>query len=448
MMAPRRSSVRLRSRLRSASSLAWRAAFWRALFSVGTVRHRSQWHRPARIGSGHRGRPDAGATVGSVTGVSLVVQKYGGTSVGDAERVRAVADHVARTRRAGDDVVVVVSAIGKTTDDLIRLADEVSEHQPEREYDMLVSAGERISMALVVMALAGLGVEGVSFTGSQAGIITDTDHTRAKIVEIRPDRLRQALAAGRVPVVAGFQGMSTDRDVTTLGRGGSDTTAVALAADLCEIYTDVTGVFSADPRVVDGARRLGRVSFEEMLEIAATGGRVLQLRAVEFSRNHGVPLHVRSSFTWEPGTWVVEEDESMEQASVTAITHDTSEAKVTITGVPDRPGVAARLFRALADRSVNVDMIVQNTSLHGTTDISFTVPKVDLVAAVATCEELREELGASGVISDADVARVSVIGAGMKSHPGVAATMFETLAADDINIDMISTSTIRISCMV
>jgi len=384
--------------------------------------------------------------------VSLVVQKYGGTSVGDAERVRAVADHVARTRRAGDDVVVVVSAMGKTTDDLIRLADEVSEHQPEREYDMLVSAGERISMALVVMALAGLGVEGVSFTGSQAGIITDTDHTRAKIVEIRPDRLRQALAAGRVPVVAGFQGMSTDRDVTTLGRGGSDTTAVALAAvldaDLCEIYTDVTGVFSADPRVVDGARRLGRVSFEEMLEIAATGGRVLQLRAVEFARNHGVPLHVRSSFTWEPGTWVVEEDESMEQAIVTAVTHDVSEAKVTVEGVPDRPGVAARLFRALADRSVNVDMIVQNTSLHGATDISFTVPKVDLGTSVEACEKLRDELGARDVVADDDVARVSLVGAGMKSHPGVTAQMFETLADEGINIDMISTSTIRISCMV
>ncbi|HMD46183.1 MAG TPA: aspartate kinase [Acidimicrobiales bacterium] len=384
--------------------------------------------------------------------MSLVVQKYGGTSVGDAERVRAVADHVARTRRAGDDVVVVVSAMGKTTDDLIRLADEVSEHQPEREYDMLVSAGERISMALVVMALAGLGVEGVSFTGSQAGIITDTDHTRAKIVEIRPDRLRQALAAGRVPVVAGFQGMSTDRDVTTLGRGGSDTTAVALAAvldaDLCEIYTDVTGVFSADPRVVDGARRLGRVSFEEMLEIAATGGRVLQLRAVEFARNHGVPLHVRSSFTWEPGTWVVEEDESMEQAIVTAVTHDVSEAKVTVEGVPDRPGVAARLFRALADRSVNVDMIVQNTSLHGATDISFTVPKVDLGTSVEACEKLRDELGARDVVADDDVARVSLVGAGMKSHPGVTAQMFETLADEGINIDMISTSTIRISCMV
>ena len=381
-----------------------------------------------------------------------MVQKFGGTSVGDADRIRAVADHVARTRRDGHDVVVVVSAMGKTTDDLIRLADQVSPVQPAREYDMLVSSGERISMSLLCMALAGLGVDAVSFTGSQAGIITDTDHTRAKIVEIRGDRLRQALDEGKVAVVAGFQGVSTDRDVTTLGRGGSDTTAVALAAVLhaeaCEIYTDVTGVFSADPRVVPTARRLARVSFEEMLEMAATGGRVLQLRSVEFARNHHVPLHVRSSFTWEPGTWVVEEEPSMEQAVVTAVTHDTSEAKVTVAGVPDRPGIAARLFRALADRSVNVDMIVQNTSLHGTTDISFTVPKVDLSTSVEVCRSLREELGAVDVTSDDDVARVSLVGAGMKSHPGVTATMFETLAGDGINIDMISTSTIRISCMV
>jgi aspartate kinase len=384
--------------------------------------------------------------------VPLLVQKFGGTSVADPERIRAVADHVARTRRSGAEVVVVVSAMGRTTDDLIRLAHEVSGRQPAREYDMLVSSGERISMALLCMALADLDIEATSFTGSQAGIITDTDHTRAKILEIRADRLREALAAGKVPVVAGFQGVSTERDVTTLGRGGSDTTAVALAAvlgaDACEIYTDVTGVFSADPRVVPDAHRLARISFDEMLEMAATGGRVLMLRSVEFARNHHVPLHVRSSFTWEPGTWVVEEDESMEQAVVTAVTHDTSEAKVTVTSVPDRPGVAARLFRALADRSVNVDMIVQNTSQHGTTDISFTVPKVDLATSVAVSGALRGELGAADVVADEDVARVSLVGAGMKSHPGVTATMFETLAKEGINIDMISTSTIRISCMV
>src|ERR1700728_5294912 len=307
--------------------------------------------------------------------MALVVQKFGGTSVGDA--------------------------------DLIRLADSVSAKQPAREYDMLVSAGERITAPALCMALAGLGVVATSFTGSQAGIITDTDHTRAKILEIRPDRLREALAAGQVPVVAGFQGVSTERDVTTLGRGGSDTTAVALAAvlgaDACEIYTDVTGVFTADPRVVPTAHRINRISFEEMLELAASGGRVLNLRAVEFARNHNVPLHVRSSFTWEPGTWVVEEEADMEEAVVTAVTHDTSEAKVTVSGVPDRPGVAARLFRALADKSINVDMIVQNTSAHGTTDISFTVPTSDLAVAVEAAQAHADELGASGVTADADV---------------------------------------------
>jgi aspartate kinase len=342
--------------------------------------------------------------------------------------------------------------MGRTTDDLIRLAGEVSASQPAREYDMLVSTGERISASLVAMALSDAGVEAASFTGSQAGIITDTDHGRAKILEIRGDRLREALAEGAVPVVAGFQGVSTDRNITTLGRGASDTTAVALAAvlgaDACEIYTDVTGVFSADPRVVTDAHRLARISFEEMLEMAATGAGVLHLRSVEFARNHHVPLHVRSSFTWEPGTWVVEEEPTMEQASVTAVTHDTSEAKVTVNGVPDRLGIAAKLFRGLAERSVNVDMIVQNTSVHDITDISFTVPKVDLATSVEVCSALSDELGASGVASDDDVARVSLVGAGMKSHPGVAALMFETLAANGVNIDMISTSTIRISCIV
>jgi aspartate kinase len=382
----------------------------------------------------------------------VVVQKFGGTSVGDADRIRAVADHIARTRREGTDVVAVVSAMGKTTDDLIHLADSVSSVQPPREYDMLVSTGERISMSLLCMALAELGVDAASFTGSQVGIITDNDHTRAKILEVKADRLREALAAGRVPVVAGFQGVSVDREITTLGRGGSDATAVALAAvlnaDACEIYTDVTGVFTADPRVVPTAHRINRISFEEMLEIAATGGRVLMLRAVEFARNHNVPLHVRSSFTWEPGTWVVEEDADMEEAVVTAVTHDTSEAKVTVSALPDHPGVAAKLFRAQADRSINIDMIVQNASANGTTDISFTVPKTDLATSVATAQATADELGARGVTSDSDVARVSLIGVGMKSHPGIAATMFETLAREEINIDMISTSTIRTSCIV
>ncbi len=382
----------------------------------------------------------------------LVVQKFGGTSVADAERIRAVADHVARSRRDGNDVVVVVSAMGKTTDELVRLAADVSATQPAREVDMLLSAGERISMALLCMALADLGVPATSFTGSQAGIVTDEVHTRAKILEVKGDRLRLTLAAGGVPVVAGFQGVSTANDVTTLGRGGSDTTAVALAAalgaDACEIYTDVPGVFTSDPRIVPEARRLPRVSFEEMLEIAATGGRVLALRSVEFARNHHVPLHVRSSFTWEPGTWVGEEDPEMEQAMVTAVTHDLSEAKVTVTRVPDRPGLAARLFRALADRNVNVDMIVQNTSTDGTTDISFTVPGADLAVSAEVATGLVPELGATGVTTDDQVARVSLIGAGMKTHPGVTARTFETLAAEGINIEMISTSSIRISCMV
>ncbi len=384
--------------------------------------------------------------------MSLVVQKFGGSSVANADRIRAVADHIARTRRSGSDVVVVVSAMGKTTDDLVRLADDVSGSRPPRELDMLLSSGERISMSLLCMALSDLGISAFSYTGSQAGIITDTSHTRAKIVEIKAERLRATLKQGAVPVVAGFQGISTARDVTTLGRGGSDTTAVALAvaleADACEVYTDVSGVFSSDPRIVPEARKLTRISYEEMLEIAATGGKVLALRSVEFARNHHVPLHVRSSFTWEPGTWVDEEDLSMEQTVVTAITHELAEAKITVTGVPDRPGLAARLFRGLADRSVNVDMIVQNTSLHGTTDISFTVPTSDLAVSTQVAEALVPELEATGVITDADVARVSLVGAGMKSHPGVTAITFETLAAEGINIEMISTSAIRISCMV
>jgi aspartate kinase len=384
--------------------------------------------------------------------VALVVQKFGGTSVADADRIRVIADHVSRTRRQGNDVVVVVSAMGKTTDDLIRLAGEVSSVQPPRELDMLLSAGERVAMSLLVMALAGVGVDAVSYTGSQAGIITDTTHQKARNLEVKADRLRESLAAGHVPVVAGFQGVSTERDVTTLGRGGSDTTAVALAvaleADACEIYTDVSGVFSADPRIVPEARRLRRLSFEEMLDISASGGRVLALRSVEFARNHHIPLHVRSSFTWEPGTWVTEEDASMEQPVVTAVTHDVSEAKVTVTGVPDRPGIAARLFRALADRTVNVDMIVQNMSLRGTTDISFTVPMVDLAASMEVANALAPEIGASEVLADDGIAKVSLVGAGMRTHPGVSATMFESLSNAGINIEMISTSPIRVSCVV
>ena len=384
--------------------------------------------------------------------MSLVVQKFGGTSVADPDRLRAVADHVARTRRRGDEVVVVVSAMGKETDELIRLAEQTSDTQPGREMDMLLSAGERKAMALLCMALHDLGVPADSFTGSQAGIVTDTFHTRAKILEVKGDRLRSCLAAGRVPVVAGFQGVSTENDVTTLGRGGSDTTAVALAAalgaDACEKYSDVPGVFTADPRIVADARRLTQISFEEMLEIAATGSGVVAFRAVEFARNHGVPIHVRSSFSWEPGTWVREEDPSMEQPIISAVTHDTSEAKVTVTNVPDKPGIAAKLFRSLADDNVNIDMIVQNVSQHGLTDISFTVPKADLDTALGVCRAHIADISAGDVLTDDGIAKVSLVGAGMKTHPGVSAEMFETLAEHGINIEMISTSPIRITCVV
>jgi len=383
--------------------------------------------------------------------VPLVVQKFGGTSVADPERILAVADHVARTRRR-TDVVVVVSAMGKETDELLHLAHQVSDSRPGREMDMLITAGERKSMALLCMALADLGCPAASFTGSQAGLITDTTHTKARIVEVRSDRLRQALDQGLVPVVGGAQGVSTDRDITFLGRGGSDTTAVALAhaldADGCEIYTDVSGVFTSDPRVVPTARRLASVSFEEMLEMCASGCPKPEMRAVEFARNHRIPLHVRSSFTWEPGTWVRQEDEGMEQAIISAVVHDTSEAKLTVTRLPDTPGVAASLFRSLAERNVNVDMIVQNSALDGTTDISFTVPKADLQVGLEVCQAHAAELGAADVLSDSGVGKVSVIGAGMKSNPGVAATVFEVLAKEDVNIEMISTSPIRISCVV
>ncbi len=384
--------------------------------------------------------------------MSLIVQKFGGTSVADPDRIRQVADHVARTRRHGDDVVVVVSAMGKETDELIRLASEVATERPGREMDMLITAGERKATALLCMALHDVGVPAESFTGSQAGFLTDEMHTNAKILEVRPDRIREALDRGAVPVVGGAQGVSRARYVTFLGRNGSDVTAVALAhalkADVCELYTDVSGVFTADPRVVPRARRMHKISFDEMLEMCACGCPKPAMRGAEFARNWRVPLHVRSSFTWEPGTWVVEEDPSMEQAIVSAVVHDTSEAKVTIAGVPDKPGIAARMFRALADADVNVDMIVQNVSDHGVTDISFTVPRNHLDAATRITSGLADEIGATGVTTDAGIARVSLVGAGMKSNPGVAAKMFETLADAGINIEMISTSAIRVSCIV
>lgn len=381
--------------------------------------------------------------------MALIVQKYGGTSVADPDRMRAVAENVAFTRRHGNDVVVVPSAMGKTTDNLIKLANDVSSTQPGREMDMLITTGERISMSLLCMALADLGVEAVSFTGSQAGIITDSMHGKAKILEVKGDRVREALAAGKVCVVAGFQGISTDKEITSLGRGGSDTTAVALAASLaadsCEIYTDVTGVFSADPRIVPLARKLPRVNFDEMLEMAGAGSKVLALRSVEFARNHNVPVHVRSAFTWEPGTWVTDQEPSMEEPIISGVVTDTSESKVTIVAVPDRPGIAAALFEPLAAANVNVDMIVQNTSQDGTTDISFTMPKADMATAESIVGRVAAEIGARGVDHDADIAKISLVGAGMKTSPGIAAKMFRTLSDESVNIQMISTSTIRIS---
>jgi len=384
----------------------------------------------------------------------LLVMKFGGSSVADTEKLRRVAERLVAAHEAGAKVVAVLSAMGKTTDELIRLAHEVSPTPHPREYDMLVSTGERISNALCAMAIHDLGHEAVSFTGSQAGIVTDASHTKAKILEVRAQRIHEALDHDRIVLVAGFQGVSTaTNDVTTLGRGGSDTTAVALAAalgaDACEIFTDVAGVFTADPRIVPGALKLPAVTYEEMLEMAASGARVMMARSIEVARRYGVPIRVRSTFEDGEGTWIGEEDENMlEKAIISGVTHDTSEAKVTVLDVPDRPGVAARVFRALADAGVNVDMIVQNISQDGLASITFTLPKTDLPVADPILEELAEQIGARGVERDSEIAKVSLIGAGMKSHPGVAADMFDALAGAGINIEIISTSSIRISCVV
>jgi aspartate kinase len=381
--------------------------------------------------------------------VALIVQKYGGTSVADPDRIRACADNVAFTRKRGHDVIVVVSAMGKATDNLIALADSVATNQSGREMDMLLTTGERQTAALMTMALLDRGIDAISFTGSQVGIITDTSHRKAKIVEVRGDRVRQALGQGRVCVIAGFQGVSTDKEITTMGRGASDLTASALAqamdADACEIYTDVTGVFTADPRIVPRARKLAKVHFDEMLEMAGAGSKVLALRSVEFARNHDVPLHVRSAFTWEQGTWVTNEEPSVEDPIISGVVTDMTEAKVTVLGVPDRPGISAALFEPLAAANVNVDMIVQNTSTHGTTDISFTMPMADMAQSESIVRRVADEIGATAVTHDDDIAKISLVGAGMKSSPGIAAKMFRVLADDGVNIQMISTSTIRIS---
>lgn len=384
--------------------------------------------------------------------MAVIVQKYGGTSVGSPERIRAVAERIVAAKEAGNSMIAVVSAMGDVTDDLVSLAGQINPEPPEREMDMLLATGEQVSIALLAMAIHALGHEAISFTGPQVGIVTDHGHTKAKIIEVRADCVREAIAQGRIVIVAGFQGTTPDGHITTLGRGGSDTTAVAVAAgvgaDLCEIYTDVDGVYTADPRVVSDARKIDLISYEAMLELAAAGAGVLNLRSVEFARNHGVVIHCRSSFTETAGTIVKEADGSMEQAIISGVAHDTSEAKITIRDVPDRPGVAATVFTRMAEANVNVDMIIQNVSEAGTTDISFTTPIADLVRARRAAEVVVAELGAREWLVDESIAKVSLVGAGMKTHPGVAAQMFRALSEAGVNIDLIATSTIRITCVV
>ena len=390
--------------------------------------------------------------------MGLIVQKFGGSSVSDAEGMKRVAARIVATKKAGNQVVVVVSAMGDTTDELIELANAVTPIPQGRELDMLLTAGERISMAVLAMAINNLGFEALSFTGSQAGVITDSVHGKARIIDVTPGRIREAINGGAIAIVAGFQGISQDtKDITTLGRGGSDTTAVALAAaleaDVCEIFTDVDGVFSADPRVVPAARKLKTVTYEEMLELAAAGAKVLHLRCVEYARRFNLPIHVRSSFSPNEGTWVVEnhpDGGTMEQAIISGVAHDKSEAKVTIVGVPDRTGVAARIFQAVADNDINVDMIVQNVSAAATglTDISFTVSKTEGQKATTVLQRIQGEVGFASIIYDDTIGKLSLVGAGMRSHPGVTATFFAAMADAGVNIEMISTSEIRISVIV
>jgi aspartate kinase len=391
--------------------------------------------------------------------VGIVVQKYGGSSVADAAGIKRVAQRIVNTRKAGHDVVVVVSAMGDTTDELRDLAEQVTPLPPPRELDMLLTAGERISMALVAMAIAQLGHTAKSFTGSQAGVITDSAHGRAKIIDITPGRIEAAIQDGAIAIVAGFQGVSQDtKDITTLGRGASDTTAVALAAalgaEVCEIYSDVDGVFTADPRIVPTARKLDRVSTEEMLEMAASGAKILHLRCVEYARRYRMPVHVRSSFSQKEGTWIIPDPEHggkpVEQAIIAGVAHDRSEAKITVVGVPDKVGEAARIFEALASVEVNLDMVVQNISAAATglTDISFTLPRADGNTAMSALAKIQDEVGYEKLLYDDQIGKVSLIGAGMRSHPGITARFFAALAAAGVNIEMISTSEIRISVIV
>ncbi|MEZ5212398.1 aspartate kinase [Gordonia sp. (in: high G+C Gram-positive bacteria)] len=388
--------------------------------------------------------------------MALVVQKYGGSSVSDAERIRRVAERIVETKRQGNDVVVVASAMGDTTDELLDLAEQVNPDPPQREMDMLLTSGERISNALLAMAIEALGESAQSFTGSQAGVITTSSHGKAKIIDVTPGRVRSALDAGTIVLVAGFQGVAQDtKDVTTLGRGGSDTTAVALAAaleaDVCEIYTDVDGIYTADPRIVPDARHLEKVSFEEMLEMAACGAKVLMLRCVEYARRYNVPVHVRSSYSTKPGTLVSGsmEDIPVEEAILTGVAHDRSEAQVTVFGIPDEPGYAGKVFRAVADAEINIDMVLQNISTveTGKTDITFTLPKELGPVAIEKLSALQSEIGFSEIALDENVGKVSLVGAGMKSHPGVTATFCEALSEAGINIELISTSEIRISVL-
>ncbi|WP_283139454.1 aspartate kinase [Rhizohabitans arisaemae] len=391
--------------------------------------------------------------------MAFIVQKYGGSSVADATSIKRVAQRIVATKKAGNDVVVIVSAMGDTTDELIDLAKQVSPLPPARELDMLLTAGERISMALLAMAIANLGYEARSFTGSQAGVITDSTHGKARIIDVTPGRISSAVEAGSIAIVAGFQGVSQDsKDITTLGRGGSDTTAVALAAaleaDVCEIYTDVDGIFTADPRIVAAARQIPRISYEEMMEMAACGAKVLHLRCVEYARRFNLPIHVRSSFSQKEGTWVVADPDSegiqMEQPIISGVAHDRSEAKITVVGVPDKVGEAATIFKTLADAEINIDMIVQNVSAAATgrTDISFTLPANDGPTALTALKRIQERVGFESLLFDDQIGKVSLIGAGMRSHPGVTATFFSALADAGVNIEMISTSEIRISVIV